>query len=130
MTHTEAEINGTRRDTEDMAQDRPRVVVIEDDRAIRSALEVALRDEGYSVNAQPNGSAIEGTMERYRPDLAILDVRLGPGRDGYALAAAVRATSDIPILFLTAADSISDRHGHTGPYGRQPFARSPSRRLR
>ena len=92
-----------------MDRKRARVLVVEDDRPIRSSLEVALRNEGYEVLAcagAPKGGDIADT---FRPDLALLDVRLGVGPDGYGIARELRAQSDLPILFLTAADGIDDR---------------------
>ncbi len=83
--------------------------MVEDDRPIRSALEVALRGENYEVEARPDARGVSEVAERFRPDLAILDVRLPGGPDGYAAARALRSGSDMPILFLTAADGIDDR---------------------
>ena len=83
--------------------------MVEDDRPIRSSLEVALRSEGYEVEAQPDARRIHEAAERFRPDLAILDVHLPGGPDGYGAARVLRSSSDIPILFLTAADGIEDR---------------------
>jgi two-component system OmpR family response regulator len=87
----------------------PRVLVVEDDVVIRSALEVALRGEGYEVRAEPDGTAVDKVASQFRPDLAILDVRLPEGPDGYALAGILRRSSDIPFMFLTAADTVDDR---------------------
>lgn len=87
----------------------PRVVVIEDDAPIRSALQVALEREGYAVHAASDGSSVERLIERFRPDLAILDIRLRRGPDGYSIARTVRGATNIPILFLTAADGLDDR---------------------
>ncbi len=92
-----------------MATRKPRVLVVEDDRPIRSALEVALRGEDYEVEALPDARAVQTAAERFRPDLAILDVRLPDGPDGYTAARFLRAGSDLPILFLTAADGVEDR---------------------
>lgn len=82
---------------------------MEDDDPIRSALDVALRGEGYEVRAEPDGSRLQDVAERFRPDLAVLDVRLPVGPDGYAMARILRGSSDMPVLFLTAADGIDDR---------------------
>lgn len=86
-----------------------RVLVVEDDQPIRSALDVALRGEGYEVRAEPDGTAIDKVAAQFRPDLAILDVRLPAGPDGYGLARILRGSNDMPVLFLTAADGIEDR---------------------
>jgi len=88
---------------------RPRVLVVEDDAVIRSALEVALRGEGYELRAEPDGVRLEQVAREFRPDLAVLDVRLPVGPDGYTMARLLRRASGLPILFLTAADSVDDR---------------------
>ncbi|KGH45433.1 transcriptional regulator [Modestobacter caceresii] len=92
-----------------MAANRPRVLVVEDDAVIRSALEVALRGEGYEVRAEPDGTGLQQVVADFRPDLAVLDVRLPVGPDGYAMGRLIRRASSLPILFLTAADSVDDR---------------------
>lgn len=86
-----------------------RVLVVEDDPLIRSSLEAALHDEGYRVRAEADGCALREALGQFRPDLVILDVRLPAGPDGYALARTLRAESDVPILFLTADDSLDAR---------------------
>lgn len=92
-----------------MAVHSPRVLVVEDDAVIRSALEVALHGEGYQVRAESDGTALDHVAAEFRPDLAILDVRLPVGPDGYSMAARLRRGSDLPLLFLTAADTVDDR---------------------
>lgn len=92
-----------------MPNQKARVLVVEDDDPIRSALDVSLRGEGYEVRAEPDGTRLQEVAEAFRPDLAVLDVRLPAGPDGYAMARILRATSDLPVLFLTAADGLDDR---------------------
>jgi DNA-binding response OmpR family regulator len=87
----------------------PRVLVVEDDQLIRTALDVALPREGYAVLALPDGDRLTAHVDDFRPDLALLDVRLGDGPDGYQLAGSLRRQSTMPILFLTAADAVEDR---------------------
>ncbi|MDQ4108005.1 MAG: response regulator transcription factor [Actinomycetota bacterium] len=83
---------------------------MEDDVAIRSALEVALVEERYEVCCRSEGTDIERLIDSFRPDLAILDVRLPPGTpNGFDLGRLLRRRSDAPLLFLTAADQIEDR---------------------
>ena len=92
-----------------MISTRPRVLVVEDDTPIRSALDVALRGEGYEVRAEADGTHLLQVAEQFLPDLAVLDVRLPVGPDGYAMAGILRRGSGLPVLFLTAADSVEDR---------------------
>ncbi len=88
---------------------KPRVLVVEDDFPIRSALEVALRGDGYDVQAQPDGTGIEQVAAKFRPDLAVLDVRLPTPPDGFMIARLLRMGSDMPMIFLTAADAEEHR---------------------
>ena len=92
-----------------MSATSPRVVVVEDDGPIRTALDVALRGEGYEVLALPDGADLQAATDAFRPDLAVLDVRLHVGPDGLELARLLRRRSALPILFLTAADAVEDR---------------------
>ncbi len=92
-----------------MSSDKPRILVVEDDAQMRSLLKITLEREGYEVDAEPDGRAIQEVSVRFRPTLAILDVRLPVGPDGYQLARELRTGSDLPILFLTVADSLEAR---------------------
>lgn len=92
-----------------MHSQKARVLVVEDDSPIRSALDVALRAEGYEVRAEPDGTAIGAVSEKFRPDLAILDVHLPAGPNGFDIARLLRGSSDLALLFLTAADGLDDR---------------------
>lgn len=82
-----------------------RILFVEDERAIREAITFALEGDGFRVRAEPDGRALGQTVDEFRPDLAILDVMLPGGRDGFALASELRRQSDLPILFLTARDA-------------------------
>lgn len=92
-----------------MPTEKPRLLTIEDDELTRSALERVLDEEGYLVRALAEGSAAEQVAEEFRPDLAILDVDLGLGPDGFAVARELRRISDFPILFLTGKADVEDR---------------------
>ncbi len=83
--------------------------MVEDDNPIRAALDVALRGEGYEVRAEPDGRELQQVAELFLPDLAVLDIRLPVGPDGYEMAGILRGLGDMPVLFLTAADSVEDR---------------------
>lgn len=92
-----------------MDRQKPRILVVEDDDTIRRSLAVALRREGYEVNVEPDGTSIGEVARRLRPDLALLDVRLPSGPGGCEMARILRGTGRLPILFLTAADSLKER---------------------
>jgi len=80
---------------------RARILTVEDEAAMRSALTAVLGAEGYEVRAEADGSAIAAVAGDFRPDLAILDVQLPVGPDGYDIARRLRETSDLPVIFLT-----------------------------
>jgi two-component system, OmpR family, response regulator len=92
-----------------MAPSPARVLLIEDDLSLREAMVAALTSSGYDVSAAADGLGLEADIDRYRPDVAILDVGLPRGPDGFDVAAALRRLSSIPFMFVTAADSLDDR---------------------
>lgn len=91
-----------------MAMSNPRVLVVDDESSVRHALEVAFRSEGFDVRTEADGSDLAGVTRSFRPDVAIFDVRLPVGPDGYAMARMVR-DEDLPVVLLTAADSVENR---------------------
>ncbi|MEJ7764714.1 MAG: response regulator transcription factor [Acidimicrobiales bacterium] len=92
-----------------MGSQPPRVLLIEDDDAIRCAVAQALESQGYQVQASADCCDVEGSYRSFRPDLAVLDVNLPVGPDGYAIARRLRAEADVSVLFLTAADDLDAR---------------------
>ncbi|MGW0813230.1 response regulator transcription factor [Streptomyces viridiviolaceus] len=88
----------------------PRTVLLaEDDRAIRHALERALTLEGYEVTAVADGVEALAQAHRGRPDVLVLDVMM-PGIDGLQVCRVLRAEGDrTPILMLTALVETADR---------------------
>jgi len=87
----------------------PRILVIEDDQSIRDALHVKLLGEGYEVRTQADGLDASTVAQEFWPDLAVLDVRLPRGPDGYALARLLRQVRELGVVFLTAADGVAAR---------------------
>jgi DNA-binding response OmpR family regulator len=86
-----------------------RVLIVEDEEAIRAPLAQALRGAGHQVRAEPEAGDFENVVDAFRPDLAVLDVMLPGRRDGFSLARVLRARSDSAILMLTARDAVDDR---------------------
>jgi two-component system OmpR family response regulator len=86
-----------------------RVLVVEDEQGVRSVLELALKGEGYVVHTESDGVRIQEVADRFRPDLAILDLRFPLGPDGYEIARTLRRSGDLPLVFLTSADELDAR---------------------
>ncbi|WP_432193300.1 response regulator transcription factor [Streptomyces sp. bgisy027] len=85
------------------------VLLAEDDRAIRHALERALTLEGYQVTAVADGVEALAQAHRTPPDVLVLDVMM-PGIDGLQVCRVLRAEGDrTPILMLTALVETQDR---------------------
>lgn len=86
-----------------------RVLVIDDDRAVRDALRRAFTLDGYEVHAADGGLDGLRRLDETRPDLIVLDVMM-PEVDGLEVCRRIRAAGDrTPILMLTARDAVSDR---------------------
>jgi two-component system, OmpR family, response regulator len=92
-----------------MPRNTARVLLVEDDTALREAVAAALRAEGYDVLAAEDGLGLRERVTTFRPDLAVLDVRLPAGPSGLSITRLLRAEADLPILLLTAADGVPDR---------------------
>lgn len=85
-----------------------RILVVEDDRRIRDLLRRGLIFEGYTVEAAEDGeSALRNARDKL-PDAVILDLML-PGLDGLEVCKRLRSASNVPILILTARDTVPDR---------------------
>ncbi len=85
------------------------ILVVDDDRAVREALERALGLEGYDVELAADGAEALAAVERREPDAIVLDV-LMPGVDGLEVCRLLRkAQSRVPILMLTVRDELGDR---------------------
>lgn len=86
-----------------------RILIAEDDRAAREALERALALEGYDVRAVADGEEALDAAHADAPDLLVLDVMM-PRMDGLAVCRRLRADGNtVPILILTARTETSDR---------------------
>jgi two-component system, OmpR family, response regulator MprA len=85
------------------------ILVVDDDRAVREALERALGLEGYEVELAADGAEALAAVERREPDAVVLDV-LMPGVDGLEVCRLLRkAQHRVPILMLTVRDDLGDR---------------------
>lgn len=86
----------------------PHILVVDDDREIRSLVAQFLKKHGYRVSDAADGRAMMELLEAGRFDLIVLDLML-PGEDGLSLCRRVRAGSNLPIIMLTAMGEETDR---------------------
>lgn len=85
------------------------VLVVDDEPAVRSALERALKLEGHSIGLAPDGSAALDMLDSDQWDAVVLDVMM-PNVDGLEVCRQMRRVGDLtPVLMLTARDAINDR---------------------
>jgi two-component system, OmpR family, response regulator MprA len=86
-----------------------RILVVDDEAAVRESLERSLRFEGYEVVAASDGAEALARVRDDRPDAVVLDV-LMPRLDGLEACRRLRARGDdLPVLLLTARDALADR---------------------
>ncbi len=86
-----------------------RILVVDDDRAVRESLRRSLSFNGYSVALAQDGLEALDLIASDRPDALVLDVMM-PKLDGLEVCRQLRSTGDdLPILVLTARDSVSER---------------------
>lgn len=91
-----------------MKNEQDTILVVDDDHDIRNLLGDFLKQHGFSILLAKDGDEMQSMMSRYSPDLIVLDVMM-PGKDGLSLCRELRATSNIPIIMLTAAGEAVDR---------------------
>ena len=88
---------------------RPRVLVVDDDKAVRESLRRSLEFNGYAVSLAADGAEALAGIQGTAPDVVIMDVMM-PRLDGLEATRALRtAGNDVPILVLTARDAVGER---------------------
>src|SRR6266849_1617568 len=86
-----------------------RLLILEDELALREVLVRSLRAEGFDASAVATGRELLETTQRKAPDAFVIDIGL-PDADGRDVCQALRAQGiDAPVLFLTARDGLADR---------------------
>lgn len=92
-----------------MTESRPRVLVVDDDRAVRDSLRRSLEFNGYDVVLAADGAEGLVAVGAQHPDVVVIDVMM-PRLDGIETTRALRAAgNDVPVLVLTARDAVGDR---------------------
>src|SRR6201986_3934044 len=88
--------------------DRPHVVIVDDDREIRTLLSQYLEKHDFRTTAVAEGKEMRRVVERSRVDLVGLGLML-PGEDGRSICRELRSRSQVPIIMLTARGEDVDR---------------------
>ena len=102
-----------------------RVLTVEDDERIRTALRLALEDEGWEVDEVSSGEEALAAFDRVPADVVLVDIML-PGIDGFDICRALRKSSDVPIVMITARsdthDVVAGLEAGADDYLTKPFA--------
>ena len=102
-----------------------RILAVEDDERIRSAVKLALEDEGWTVDEAGSGEEAIDLFARSSPDVVLIDIML-PGIDGFELCRTLRRNSDVPIVMVTARndthDVVAGLEAGADDYLTKPFA--------
>jgi len=102
-----------------------RILAVEDDERIRSAVKLALEDEGWNVDEADSGEQAIEIFQRSSPDIVLIDIML-PGMDGFEVCRAIRKISDVPIVMVTARadthDVVAGLEAGADDYLTKPFA--------
>jgi DNA-binding response OmpR family regulator len=102
-----------------------RILSVEDDERIRTAVKLALEDEGWSVEEADTGEEALNAFQRQPSDVVLIDIML-PGIDGFDVCRAIRRVSDVPIVMVTARadthDVVAGLEAGADDYLTKPFA--------
>src|SRR5215203_5606378 len=102
-----------------------RILSVEDDERIRTAVKLALEDEGWNVDEAASGEEAIELFQRVTPDVVLIDIML-PGIDGFELCRTLRRSSDVPIVMVTARadthDVVAGLEAGADDYLTKPFA--------
>ncbi len=102
-----------------------RILTVEDDERIRTAVKLALEDEGWQVEEADSGEDALNAFTREAADVVLIDIML-PGIDGFDVCRAIRRVSDVPIVMVTARadthDVVAGLEAGADDYLTKPFA--------
>ena len=102
-----------------------RILAVEDDERIRSAVKLALEDEGWTVDEAGSGEEAIELFGRATPDVVLIDIML-PGIDGFELCRTLRTPQRVPIVMVTARndthDVVAGLEAGADDYLTKPFA--------
>ena len=101
-----------------------RILTVEDDERIRTAVSLALQEEGWEVEETSNGEDALAAFSRQPSDVVLIDIML-PGIDGFEVCRKIRRIGDVPIVMVTARsdshDVVAGLEAGADDYLRKPF---------
>ena len=101
-----------------------RILTVEDDERIRTAVSLALQEEGWEVEETSNGEDALAAFSRRPSDVVLIDIML-PGIDGFEVCRKIRRLGDVPIVMVTARsdshDVVAGLEAGADDYLRKPF---------
>ena len=101
-----------------------RILTVEDDERIRTAVSLALQEEGWEVEETSNGEDALASFSRQPCDVVLIDIML-PGIDGFEVCRKIRRLGDVPIVMVTARsdshDVVAGLEAGADDYLRKPF---------
>ena len=105
----------------------PTIALVDDDRNILTSVQMALESEGFDVRIYTDGESALTALQAKPADLAVLDIKM-PRMDGLELLSRLRATSGMPVIFLTSKDEEDDEleglSRGADDYIRKPFSQA------
>lgn len=93
---------------EEMIDEKPHLLLVDDERSIREPLATYLAKNGFRISQAADAEAARAKLQGYAIDLVVLDIMM-PGEDGLSLTRHIRETSEIPVVLLTARTEETDR---------------------
>jgi DNA-binding response OmpR family regulator len=101
-----------------------RILLVDDDERIRASMRLVLEDEGYALDEAASGEEALAAFARQPADIVLIDLML-PGMDGFACCRALRRSSDVPVIMVTARadtyDVVAGLEAGADDYVTKPF---------
>ncbi len=85
-----------------------KVLIADDEKEIRNLLRLYLENDGFNVMDVASGEEVSGAMDKFKPDIVLLDVMM-PGKDGIHVLKDIREVSNVPVMIISARTADAER---------------------
>ncbi len=85
-----------------------KVLIADDEKEIRNLLRLYLENDGFNVMDVTSGEEVAGAMDKFKPDIVLLDVMM-PGKDGIHVLKDIREVSNVPVMIISARTADAER---------------------